>query len=68
MSLLMQISSNLMQISSNKGFCSFTLGSALKKSDVWNGPKYMLIDKKIFIFVDDGLKLMQTVRTVKNTI
>ena len=28
-----------MQISSDKGFCSFTLGLAHEKNDVWNGPK-----------------------------
>ena len=27
-----------MQISSNKGFCSFTLDSTHEKFDVWNGP------------------------------
>ena len=27
-----------MQMSSNKGFCSFILDSAHEKFDVWNGP------------------------------
>ena len=41
---------NLMQISWNKWFCSFTLGSAHEKNDVWNGPIFIAFSLRFVLY------------------